>query len=1374
MSTQTISAVNNTAVYVLTSDGQVWLDQTPFSQVPPPSRGHVYTDALGCWAVSATTVYVLGSDGNLYFATAPFVTPPLQVDSNAVACAPVDANTVYVLGSDGNLWKETGPFQTTDPVTGAVTDYPRDQGPRHCVQVDSNVIACAAVNDTTIFVIDREGNLWLEVATDSAPWGTTIPPARTHIDSRVIGCSAVDQNTVYVLGSDGNLWLESAPFGERLPPLRTLVDSNVAGCSAVDHSQVYVVGYDGKLWLEKGPFGTIPPSRTLVDTGISMPRFEHRTHDLVVDIRDFGARLDGRSISDGAMTATLEGKLANILTSATYAFQPSDVGKLIVVQFAGPSDNGCGVPLTSKITDLFEGAGAVLQDPALTTTMPTSLLEMAPGPSPVTITAVIPGNPTTIQIDPPPMPYRNGDQVWIDNTEVSQNDAAGKEVLLLDKQTFEISSVNTISTQFTVPVDTTEATLPAGAPGIAANNSIHIKQVIPGDPTVIETVEPNWYSGMDSITIYGTGLPMLDGHIFPVSQVGGGLPKNQFAIPVGTTSGSTTGTATNNTVHVHHATTAAPNEFLTGMTVKIPSIDLVVDQKGNPVDGSQVQYVSDTEFTLSGQIAVAVDGSQVPDASVSGSGSRVDWGTDDHQAWTDAIAAASTGGAHSATVHAGPGTSLVSNTITVDASASAAGITISGAGPGGQDALTGTRIILGAPPTPPPDLTPQAFTDWLPSLVDWKTTNAKMENLWLDGANIAPLKDNKPVPLHTLLLEYFTTNCLFERLLISGATVDKGASKPGRIPDGTGGAEIHIYGPDTYVDEIDNVRFHRVSIFHDPDHIGTPAKSQFNVLLDGDAQAGQINFDLIQTFDGASGFKLVSGGVNIDHAQIFSNSYGMIVYEAIQWSRWNDIYTERNSGVPFLKELNSSAANGAQPIVVSGCRIADNCQIQTGCKQPLLLIGNSLGGDVVIDPAAPPPPITALAVTDLLNGSATVTFPLYTVFPAGLGLEFSTQKQVIYTLAGPVNDSTGYSGTLTTPYTGPSAAAATVAVVLLATATVTNNSTAATFSTPQTLLAGTVLRFSSENNYAVPHVIAYPVTESVSATLTAPYQGPDEDATAVTAQQPIGVYHVADYGNAFGAGHGFIGDLTHLEQLGSQLPLTTEAVRGYDSSVQVTARATNLTTQQALTVGGSEAQHTTIRDTASYTCDTDLDPAGNIVPDRVVVSQSSTGMQITLPAPSMGRVITVVDDTGLASTDAPIELLPHGGEAINNTTSARMTASWGSLTVRSPDGVTWIAEQPPVAVGNGFAQLTLTGDASDDTGAGTLQVVGTLSDDATLTIPARTGGPIVIDASQLLLRANTFHVNTPDGAKPIDVGKATRQRAILYCDGTNLFIAAHG
>ncbi len=64
MSTQTISTGSKAAVYVLGSDGQLWLDNGPSDQVPLPGRVHIYTGALGCGAANETTVYVLGSDGN--------------------------------------------------------------------------------------------------------------------------------------------------------------------------------------------------------------------------------------------------------------------------------------------------------------------------------------------------------------------------------------------------------------------------------------------------------------------------------------------------------------------------------------------------------------------------------------------------------------------------------------------------------------------------------------------------------------------------------------------------------------------------------------------------------------------------------------------------------------------------------------------------------------------------------------------------------------------------------------------------------------------------------------------------------------------------------------------------------------------------------------------------------------------------------------------------------------------------------------------------------------------------------------------------------------------------------------------------------------
>jgi hypothetical protein len=177
----------------------------------------LFREAKTFSALSADVVYVIGSDGALWLEQAPFGPahiPPKRtpVDTSAMACSAVDANTIYVLGNDGNLWLEQAPF-----------------GPAHIppkrTPIDKYAVGCSAVNANTIYVLGSDGNLWLE----QAPFGPAhIPPKRTQVDANAVGCSAVDANTVYVLDSDGNLWLEQAPFGPgHIPPKRTPVDANV-------------------------------------------------------------------------------------------------------------------------------------------------------------------------------------------------------------------------------------------------------------------------------------------------------------------------------------------------------------------------------------------------------------------------------------------------------------------------------------------------------------------------------------------------------------------------------------------------------------------------------------------------------------------------------------------------------------------------------------------------------------------------------------------------------------------------------------------------------------------------------------------------------------------------------------------------------------------------------------------------------------------------------------------------------------------------------------------------------------------------------------------------------------------------------------------
>jgi hypothetical protein len=106
------------SLYVLGSDGNLWLEHGPIGTVPP-TRQQVDGNVAAFDSIDASNIYVLGSDGKLWlefgqssglFGTVP--PPRQQVDGNVVAFDAIDANTIYALGSDRNLWLEHGPFGT--------------------------------------------------------------------------------------------------------------------------------------------------------------------------------------------------------------------------------------------------------------------------------------------------------------------------------------------------------------------------------------------------------------------------------------------------------------------------------------------------------------------------------------------------------------------------------------------------------------------------------------------------------------------------------------------------------------------------------------------------------------------------------------------------------------------------------------------------------------------------------------------------------------------------------------------------------------------------------------------------------------------------------------------------------------------------------------------------------------------------------------------------------------------------------------------------------------------------------------------------------------------------------------------------------------
>jgi hypothetical protein len=70
-------------------------------------------------ALDIQTVLVLGTDGNLWLESSPFgvPVPPArqQVDGSVQAFQALDTQPVLVLGRDRNLWLEHGPFGVNVP-----------------------------------------------------------------------------------------------------------------------------------------------------------------------------------------------------------------------------------------------------------------------------------------------------------------------------------------------------------------------------------------------------------------------------------------------------------------------------------------------------------------------------------------------------------------------------------------------------------------------------------------------------------------------------------------------------------------------------------------------------------------------------------------------------------------------------------------------------------------------------------------------------------------------------------------------------------------------------------------------------------------------------------------------------------------------------------------------------------------------------------------------------------------------------------------------------------------------------------------------------------------------------------------------------------
>ncbi|HEY1691499.1 MAG TPA: hypothetical protein VGG39_05035 [Polyangiaceae bacterium] len=354
---------------------------------------------------------------------------------------------------------------------------------------------------------------------------------------------------------------------------------------------------------------------------------------------------------------------------------------------------------------------------------------------------------------------------------------------------------------------------------------------------------------------------------------------------------------------------------------------------------------------------------QLAEASSTGVGAaRIDWGSDDRAAIDAAIAAASAANRVTSTVQLGSGTSIVSAPIAIDLGAGAAGITLRGVGYNFQGSHNYSRIASGAP---------------MSATVVVKTLGLHMSDLWIDGNDLAN---------NSLVVGYLTSDLDAERISVSGAVPDTGSE---------------VFIPGTL--EVDNVSFRRFKLYHDPRSLGAHEKSLANFRI-ANSNAFNVNLEHGEMWDGAYGAMLIAGGANIKHCQIFGNSRAMIRYESIQASSFDDIYTERQDGIPFLSEGNGTATNVDAPVLVKDCIINSRSDIDANCKQPLILDGNRLGGSVNIVPAeAPPGGSGRLGIFHVIDRATS-----FAVAGGGFTGDLAMLEQVGTTVAGRTDPKYGY------------------------------------------------------------------------------------------------------------------------------------------------------------------------------------------------------------------------------------------------------------------------------------------------------------------------------------------------------------------------------
>jgi len=187
----------------------------------------------------------------------------VQVAQRPDAFQALSSTEVAILDFSSDLWLAHTPFGTVPPSNRTLI------ASHNTLNISSfQFLSDQALSDTEVLV--QQGSSFNDGALSlyRAPFGA-VPSNRTLIDIHADGRSkALSDTQILVEDNQANLWLESAPFGSSFPPARTQIDTSVLDFQTLSATQILVRGGDGTLWLERAPFGNVPPPRSQIDTNV--------------------------------------------------------------------------------------------------------------------------------------------------------------------------------------------------------------------------------------------------------------------------------------------------------------------------------------------------------------------------------------------------------------------------------------------------------------------------------------------------------------------------------------------------------------------------------------------------------------------------------------------------------------------------------------------------------------------------------------------------------------------------------------------------------------------------------------------------------------------------------------------------------------------------------------------------------------------------------------------------------------------------------------------------------------------------------------------------------------------------------------------------